>query len=189
MKDARGQGVYMKKILKILIVFSICLLTSACGGNLFTDRPGSIAMQSYTNEELGIRGARPFYCNPQGSDTFECSALNSNRSLVIMNQLAFPGTREELIALLSEQTGLTEIPPQVGTYQSSALTWELYEFDMTNKVLGPVVFHAHLALAEDQARIYLIALSALPGDYQANRGLYQSVFEHALYAFEPLEQD
>lgn len=179
----------MRKVLNIIIILSICLVAAACNGNLFADRPGSIAMQPFSSEELGFRGTRPFYCNPQGSATFDCSSLSSNNSLVIMNQLAFPGSRQELIALLSEEVGLTELLVETGTYQNGALTWELYEFDMVNKLIGPTVLHVRLALAEDQAHIYLIALSALPEDYQANRDVYQTVFEHALYAFEPLGQN
>jgi len=179
----------MRMYLRILLILWIFLVTSACGGNLFANRPGSIPMQPYTNEELGIRGVRPFYCNPMSLDTYDCSSLNSNNSLVIMNQIAYPGTRQDLFNLLLEQNEISDFPPPLGTYQGGSLTWELYEFDIANKIIGPTIFHSRLALAEDQSRIYLVALAALPHDYQLNLALYQSAFEHSLYAFEPIEQD
>ncbi len=33
----------------------------------------------------------------------------------------------------------------------------------------------------------MVVLITLPMEYEANKALYQTVFEHALYALEPLE--
>jgi hypothetical protein len=135
---------------------------------------GVVAMIPFTSEEHGIRGN---------------ALLGDSSDWVILNQESFLGTRDELAAIAIEQTDLVRIPRSLGTYKGAYLTWDLYRF--TTRLAGESseIFHVDLALAQGTRddRQYLVVLVAQPMDYAANPVKYQTVFEHALYAFEPLE--
>lgn len=104
-----------------------------------------------------------------------------------MNQLAFDGSLEELEELLSQQVDTPVPTTELDVYQSAQLSWKLYTLETPLKEFGPSTFHIQLALAEDEVRCYLIALTTLPEDYQADKKMYDAIYNHALYAFKSVE--
>lgn len=154
----------------------MCVLVAvtACTGSLPEGESGVVAMIPFTNEEHGIRGN---------------ALLDDSADWVLLNQESFSGTRDELAAILMEQTDLVQIPRSIGIYKGAYLTWDLYRFTTRVADEGPKIFHVDLALAQGPGddRQYLVVLVALPMDYAATPAKYRTVFEHALYAFEPLE--
>jgi hypothetical protein len=158
----------------LIAIVCVSLIVIACAAPLPEGESGLVAMVPFTNEEQGIRGN---------------TLLDNSAERMILNQEAFPGTREELAAIAKEQTELVQIPRSTGAYKGAYLTWDLYRF--TTKIVGEgsTIFHVDMALAQGTGddKQYLVTLVALPMDYAANPAKYHTVFEHALYAFEPLE--
>jgi hypothetical protein len=102
-------------------------------------------------------------------------------------QISVPGTMDDLVAIVLEQTDITELPEPSSTYTGKALTWSLWSTETQVKDAGPMNLHVELALAEGEAAGYLVALVVQPEAYAASPGLYDTVFRHALYALQPLE--
>ncbi|HSF83367.1 MAG TPA: hypothetical protein VLA49_19170 [Anaerolineales bacterium] len=177
----------MAKRLKIFLLLGLILSVSACSGEHLANRSGSIPMLPFSDTELGFRSTRPFFCNQVGMGTYDCTDLNPTGNPVYMNQLVFEGSLTELLELVAQQIDAPLPPEEIGAYQSAALSWKLYTLEAANIELGPDKFHIQVALAEDETRCYLIALAALPEDYQADQKMYDTIFTHALYAFEPME--
>jgi hypothetical protein len=152
----------------------VLLAVTACAVPLPQGESGVVAMIPFVSEEQGIRGNAP---------------LEGWSDRAILNQESFSGTMAEWVALVVEQTDLVQLPTSYGTYPGAHLTWELYTFSTRIKDAGPDVYRVHLGLAhvERDARYYLVILITRPMDYEQNKALYRTVFEHALYALEPLE--
>jgi hypothetical protein len=102
-------------------------------------------------------------------------------------QISVPGTMDDLIAIVQEQTDITELPEPTGTYRGRALTWSLWSTETQLKDAGPGNWHVELAMAEGESAGYLVALVVQPEAYAASPGLYETVFRHALYALQPVE--
>jgi hypothetical protein len=151
-----------------------CLLLAlvACSTSLPVGDSGSIPMAPFSDPEAGIRGLTVV---PGWSD----------RAALV--QQSFPGTAEELTALLTEQTDLVQLPRSAGTYEGAHLQWDLYVFETQVEDAGPGIYRVDLALAKGEAAYYIVILVTQPADYAANRARYDALFQHALYALAPLE--
>jgi hypothetical protein len=155
-----------------LLLCSILLVASACSMSLPQGEPGSIALEPFWNEEMGIQGVEP---------------LTNWAEQAELVQLSVPGTLDDLMAIVEEQTGITQLPEPTRTYRGRAFTWKLWSDETQLKDAGPENWHLELALAEGESAAYLIALVVKPEEYEANPGLYDTVFTHALYALQPLQ--
>jgi len=82
------------------------------------------------------------------------------------------------------QAGLEKLPGSAGSVQSTALTWTLYKFDVPIADVG--TFAVDLALAKDDAGVYLVVLIAPSQEYAA---LHESVFVPAVNALAPIAFD
>jgi hypothetical protein len=152
----------------------VLLVVTACAAPLPEGESGSVAMIPFASEEYGIRGNAPL----EGW---------SDRAVLI--QESFPGTMDEFVAVLVEKTDLVQLPRSTGAYKGAYLAWDLYTFGTQIVDAGPGVFKVDLALAQGkgEAKYYMVLLVAQSMGYVANEEKYETVFEHALYAFEPLE--
>jgi hypothetical protein len=159
--------------LVVVLAWALVAVT-ACAPPLPVGQSGSVAMRPFVDEEQGIRGNAPL-------DGW------SDRALLL--QQSFSGTRDEWIAVASEQTDLVQMPRSVGTYEGAYLTWDLYTFVTRIVEAGPDLYRVDLALAQDEkdSRQYTVLLITPPTGSEADRPMNQAVYEHALYAFEPLE--
>lgn len=134
--------------------------------------PGSIAMVPFSDEESGIRGIAP--------------AGGLSEKAVLLQQ-SLPGTLAELEGIVLQQTELARMPESYGKFIGRHLVWQLYEFETRVKDAGPWFYRVHMALAKGETRYHNVALLVRPTEYAANKARYQSAFEHALYALEPIE--
>lgn len=162
----------MKKNLLLGILASALLVVTGCTVSLREGDSGSILLTPFVDEELGIQGVAP----QQG--------WTDQAELV---QYSLPGTIDDAIAIVLDQTSLTELPEPVGSYKGKALAWDLYAFETQVTDVGPQTLHLELALAEDESAAYLVALAVLPDAYDASAALYETVFTHAVYALAPLK--
>jgi hypothetical protein len=148
------------------------LALGACSASLPQGERGSIALVPFWNEEMGIQGVEPLQNWAEQAD---------------LVQISVPGDMDDLVAIVQEQTEITELPEPSGTYRGKALTWSLWSTETQLKDAGPETWHVELALAEGESAAYLVAPVVQPDEYDANPGLYDTVFGHALYALQPLE--
>ena len=162
----------MKKNLLLSILASALLVVMGCTVSLPEGDSGSILLTPFVDKELGIQGVAP-----QQGWTDQAELI----------QYSLPGTIDDVIALVLDQTSLTELPEPVGSYKGKALTWDLYTFNVQSQEVGPEAVRVDLALAEDESAAYLVALAVLPDAFDANAALYETIFTHAIYALAPLK--
>jgi hypothetical protein len=156
---------------RVLIVLSLALLVSACGGWGADHGSGTVIMAPFVDEQFGIRGNAP------AEGWAERAALL---------QQSFPGTTDELLPLLVEQTDLIGLPKSVGTYKGRALTWQLYRFATQLQGTPPGIYRVDMGMAQGEAAIYIVTLVTMPMEYEDQAALYESVFTHAMWALTPL---
>lgn len=161
----------LKKMLMFALLLGTILALAACTGSVAEDHGGVIIMEPFTSEEFGIRGIVP-------------ASLPDQFALV---QQSFPATKDELTPVLLAQANLKELPEPTGSYKGSAFTWDLYTFETQIEDVSPDMVRVDLALAEGDSASYLIALVTLPGDYDANAPMFETIFLHAVYALAPLD--
>jgi hypothetical protein len=164
----------MIKHVSLIALACVLLATTACITPLPQGKSGVVAMVPFTSEAFGIQGNAP---------------LEGWSDQAILNQESFPGTIEELVTHVVEQTDLVQLPRSTGVYQGAHLTWDLYTFTTQIPEGGPGLYRVDMATAkaEPGAGLYLVTLITRPMEYGANRALYETVLEHALYALEPLD--
>lgn len=168
----------------------VLLVAVACRPALPQGDTGSVALFPFFNQELGIQGVVPHGCAQVSSDTFECANLTSEQDFVVLVQSAVPGTMDDLVAIVLDQTGFSELPEPTDRYKGRAFTWDLYTGETQLTDAGEAAnetVHLDLALAESNAAAYIVALVTLPEAYNANPVLYDTIFTHAVYALAPLE--
>jgi hypothetical protein len=168
----------------------VLLVVAACSPALPQDDSGSVALIPFFNQELGIQGVMPHGCTQVSSDTFECTNLTPEQDFAVLVQSTVPGTMDDLVAIVLNQTGFSELPEPTDRYRGRAFTWDLYTGETRLTDAGDAAdetVHLDLALAEGDSAAYLVALVTLPEAYNANPVLYDTIFTHAAYALAPLE--
>jgi hypothetical protein len=160
------------KLLSPFLLLGVLRMVGGCNASLLQGERGSIALMPFWNEEMGIQGVGP---------------LQNWAEQAELVQISFRGTLDDLIPIVQEQTSITQLPEPSTTYRGKALTWSLWSTETQLKEAGPGTWHIELALAEGESAAYLVALVVQPEEYDANPGLYDTVFVHALYALQPLE--
>jgi hypothetical protein len=169
-----SQQLKTDKVVLVAVLACTLIAVLACAPPLPVGQSGSIAMRPFVDKEQGIRGNAP---------------LEGWSDRALLRQQSFSGTRDEWIAMASEQTDLVQMPRSVGTYEGAYLTWDLYTFVTRIAEAGPALLEVQLALAQNKAgsRQYTVLLVTPSPALAADRPMNQAVYEHALYAFEPLE--
>jgi hypothetical protein len=162
----------MKRRLILVALLCLLLTMTACGGSLSVHDGGVIAMVPFVDPEAGIRGIRPL------------DGWTDQGELVVGS---FPGPMDEAIATLLTQVSLDALPTLGATYRGTAFTWDLYTFQAQIEGAGTETFRIDLALAEGESTSYYVALAMRPDAYDDNPALYETVFEHAVYALAPVE--
>lgn len=160
------------KALLPILFFAGMLAITACSVSLPQGTSGSIALIPFWDEEQGIQGVQP---------------LEGWAEEAQLRQLAVPGSREDVIALILPQINLSILPESTGRFRGKALTWDLYTFESRLEGTPVDAVHFDLAVAENGSTTYIVGLLALPDTFEANPTLYDTVFTHVLYALEPME--
>jgi len=168
----------MKKLLVGLVI--VTLLISACGcGKKVIDIP---ELESFTNEAMGISGVVPEGWNEAAPGTY-IRASSEDDQTVIIQQAALGMTTDQITVALLLQLGIEELPESVGSYESAALTWDLYMIEVEAPGITVMV---DVALAETDAATYFVLLQAMPDEYDM---LHEAVFMPAIDALTPLAQE
>jgi hypothetical protein len=168
----------------------VLLVAVACGPALPQGDTGSVALFPFFNQELGIQGVVPHGCAQVSSDMFDCANLTPEQDFAVLVQSAVPGTMDDLVAFVLDQTSFAELPELVDRYRGKAFTWDLYTGETQLTDAGDAAnetVHLDVALAEGDSAAYIVALVTLPEAYNANPVLYDTIFTHAAYALAPLE--
>jgi len=161
-----------RRLLMPLLLCSVLLTAGACSASLPQSARGSIALVPFWNQEMGIQGVEP---------------LQNWSEQAELVQISVPGSLDDVVAIVLEQTSITQLPEPSSTYKGKAFTWSLWSTETQIKGAGPGTLHVDLALTEGESAAYLVSLVVRPDAYDANPALYDTVFTHALYALQPLE--
>ena len=161
-----------KNLIPAILVLAL-LAAPACIPSPPEGASGSLAMIPFVDENSRIRGNAPL------------EGWSDQAALI---QESVPGTADELVASIAQQTDLIRLPRSTGTYAGAHLTWHLYSFATQLTDVGPGIYQVDLALAEmeDGTGYYMVALVAKAATYEDHQAQYQAVLQHALYALEPL---
>jgi hypothetical protein len=179
----------MRSKLLLAVVGVATLAAAGCSLELPEGESGSIALMPVFNQELGIQGVVPAGCAREDADSHDCTGVSPEQSPLIIVQVRVPGSPDELINLVLEQTALTELPEPTRRFRGSAFTWKLYACETQIPESGPETLRLDLALAKDDAAGYLVAMVTLPEDYATHAKWYDSVFSHVVYALSPMNED
>jgi hypothetical protein len=171
-KQTGKPAVRRTKVLLPILILAGMLAIAACSFSLPEGAEGSIALIPFWDEEQGIQGVQP---------------MEGWSEEATLRQVAVPFSSEEAIALLLKETDLSALPEATGRFKGMAFTWTLYEFESHLEELPVGILHFDMAVAESESTTYVIGLLALPDAYETNRTMYDTIYTHALYAFEPME--
>ncbi len=155
-----------------ILILAGTLAIAACSFSLPEGTDGSIALIPFWDEEQGIQGVQP---------------MEGWSEEALLRQIAVRSSPEEARALILEQTDLSDFPESVGLYRGKAFTWDLYKFESSLEEVPEAILHFDLAVAETDSTTYVVALVALPDAHSADPKLHDTIFTHALYAFEPMD--
>ncbi|QPC82631.1 beta-lactamase family protein [Phototrophicus methaneseepsis] len=135
-----------------------------------------ITLVPFTDETFGITGVRP-------EDWTELApgSLSPDGGMTILVQQAAPGaTADQILQSLLPNLLLSTAPESVETYESDALTWDVYFVEVD---AGSVTILVDLALSEQDGTAYVVLFQTTPDQYE---GMHPAVFEAALEAYAPL---
>lgn len=161
----------MRKIL-IGILLSLLLISSVAA----QDTP--VALETFTDEIYGFESVKPEGWTAAGPGIYGRAV--GTQDVTLMGQQAAPVSVQQIWPGLLPQLMLTEIPESTGQYESAALTWDLYQVDVT---AGTITVKIDLALAAGEGKTYIVLLQAAPDEYES---LHEQVFLPTLEAFTPV---
>jgi hypothetical protein len=135
-----------------------------------------IELEPYTSDELGISGVAPAGWNELEPGVF--ARGNPASDPTFLAQLAAPvAARDDLIGGVLGNFGIGSLPDApADSFPAENLTWDIYV------IPGEVV--VGLAVAETDAMVYVVAISAAPDEFD---GLAEQLLVPALMAFTPAE--
>ena len=139
-----------------------------------------VTLEPFTDDALGISGVAPVGWTEVEPGFF--ARATSAMDQTALAQQALPGaTSTDLSAALQTTFGLEKFPESVGGRESPALAWDLYRFEIE---VGGAKLALAVALADDDAGVYLVMLMARPDESDT---LYETVFLPVVDALAPLE--
>jgi hypothetical protein len=159
---------------KRLWIVWLLLLATGCAVSLPPGERGVVAMVPFWDEQNGIHGVKPL-------DGW------SEEATVLLQ--SFPGSREELSALLIEQTDLISIPQSRGTYQGAHMLWDLHTFHTQLHDGPPGIYRIDMGVSERDGIQYFAILVCVSTTYDQHETMYETVFEHVLYNLQPWQKE
>ena len=162
----------MKLKLTVFLLASIlCAGLVSCSSPAFQNQDQGWVLMRYVNdEEKGFAG-------------IEAVDLGDEVEVV---QEVFDGSLDVMKAEILKSITLGDLPSPSGTFKGADFTWEYYILETQTPDLGPVDVTLMLGLSTDEIKSYFVALVTLPEIYKENEQKYQSVFQHTMYAFSPI---
>lgn len=135
----------------------------------------AIELEPFTHEIMGITGLKPVGWSEAGPGVF--ARGSSGLDIVSVIQQSADGSADHLLATLSSQLRLDEIPTGVDQREANGLTWTLYHVVVQN-------ISVDFALAEGGG-LALIVLLQSPRDERET--LYEQVYLPAIDTLVPVQ--
>ncbi|MEX1018385.1 MAG: alpha/beta fold hydrolase [Litorilinea sp.] len=150
-------------------------------GQAEADAAQAVTLLPHTDEQYGIESVTPEGWVNAGNGIFARQSHAEDVTIIV--QQAAPVDAETVLNSILPQLLLTEPPESVGTIQSPALDWTLYEVAIDTDAFE---LQIDMALAETGGVSYLLLLQAPTEEYEA---LHNAVFLPTLDQFAPLERE
>ena len=135
----------------------------------------AVELEPFTHEVMGITGLKPIGWTEAGPGVF--ARQSSGLDIATVIQQAADGSAEHLLATLSSQLGLDEIPEGVEQREANGLTWTLYHVEVQN-------ISVDFALAEGGGLALIVLLQSQPDERDA---LFEGVYLPAIDNLVPIE--
>lgn len=159
---------------KRFLVLCVLLLATGCAVSLPSGEKGVVPMVPFWDEQNGIHGIKPL------------DGWSEEATIVQQSHL---GSRNELSALLVEQTDLISLPQSHGAYQGAYMSWELYTFHTQLQDAPPGIYRVDMGVSERGGVQYFVLLVCVSMTYDQHAPMYEAVFEHALYSLQPWQKE
>lgn len=164
-----------KKFGVAVLAALIVLAMLAPAGVFAQDDGATVTFVPFTNDNFAISGIVP-----EGWMSGGPGLHVPGQGVTALLQQSMPGPRAQLEAMLLPQLALEALPELSRTIASPALTWDIYEVELTVSGLDLSIA---VALAESESASYVVVLQTLRADYD---DLYTGVFEPVVKALAPL---
>jgi pimeloyl-ACP methyl ester carboxylesterase len=138
-----------------------------------------VTLVPFTDETYGVQGLMPDGWTDVGSGIRTRGATPEDTTVVVLQAAVAP--LDAVMDSLLPQFGLTSAPEAVGTQETAAFEWTLYQLDTEQNGM-PV--RLDLALADEAGKTYLVLMQASLDEFDA---LHESVFVPMLDSLAPME--
>ena len=135
----------------------------------------AVELEPFTSEAMGITGLKPAGWTEAGPGVF--ARGSSGLDVATLIEQSAHGSADNLLATLSSQLGLDELPASIGEREANGVTWTLY----TAEVQGISV---DIALAESDGLVFIVLLQSSMDERDA---LYEAVYLPAIDALVLIE--
>jgi pimeloyl-ACP methyl ester carboxylesterase len=135
----------------------------------------AIELEPFTHELMHITGLKPVGWSEAGPGVF--ARGSSGLDIVSVIQQSADGSAEHLLATLSSQLGLDEIPEGVEQREANGITWTLYHVEVQN-------ISVDFALAEGGGLALIVLMQSPPDERDT---LYEQVYLPAIDNLVPIE--
>jgi hypothetical protein len=140
----------------------------------------TVILSPYTDEVFSIQGVIPDGWTKAAPGIYARGQSASDAALIAQQSAAAPV--DAVVQSLLPQLQLEALPESSGTVETAALTWTVYQADVS---AGGVTVVVDLALAEADGKTYIVLMQSAPDEYDA---LHEAVFVPALEALAPLAE-
>jgi CubicO group peptidase (beta-lactamase class C family) len=173
------------KTFALLALLSTLLGLTACGEKatpilITASDLADMTLVPFTSPELGISGVAPEGWVEIVPGEFLRGMPNTD-PMILQHQLIPDTTIQELTPVIASNLGLRKLPASVGSVETADFTWHLYTIEVKQPKIGTTV--VDIALTETDAGVYIVALQAMPHEYDA---LHDVVFLPAVEALVPV---
>jgi pimeloyl-ACP methyl ester carboxylesterase len=172
-----GKQDSLYEFILIPMLESFVVDTASIPAEAATGEEDKVKLVPYASETFGLAGLAP-----EGWAEVAPGML-SRGDLTTLVQQAAPGrTAADITAALLPQLGIEALPDSLGSRETTALTWDLYQIEVEVPGVGAVM--VDLALAEGEGTAYLVLLQAMAEEHEA---LHEEVFLPAVEALAPVD--
>ena len=135
----------------------------------------AVELEPFTHELMRITGLKPVGWTEMGPGVFARQSSGLDVATVILQSA--DGSADHLLATLSAQLRLDEIPTSTGQREANGLTWTLYSVEVQG-------ISVDFSLSEGGGLALIVLLQSAPDERDA---LYQAVYLPAIDNLVPIE--
>ena len=139
------------------------------------DSASIIELELFTDEGMNISGVAPVGWTEAAPGVY--SRASSGLDAAALIEQAAPGSVQDLLARLTGQLGLDEMPPSVGEREANNLTWTLYAVTVQGVSVD-------IAVSQGEELALIVLLQGAPEERDI---LYEQLFLPAVDALAPID--